>query len=64
MSFQLRRGVKKICHSRVGGNPEAYNYLETLDSRSLIGVEDKLHGNDNPDEPGVHFSTFYEVIKI
>jgi len=39
-------------HSRVGGNPEAHNYLKTLDSR--------FHGNDKI----VYISTFYESINL
>jgi hypothetical protein len=42
--------LKTLGHSRVGGNPEAYNYLKTLDSR--------FHWNDKI----VHISTFYEFI--
>jgi len=45
---------QKVCHFRVGGNPEAYNYLKTLDSR--------FHGNDTPDSSGVHISTFYKAV--
>ncbi len=33
-------------------------HLKRLDSRSPIGVEDKLHGNDKI----VHISTFYETV--
>jgi len=58
--FNFLRNAENVSKAVTFAKAGAQNWLILLDSRSPIGVEDKLRGNDD----NGYLPTFYEFVKF